>query len=106
MAGRPEQKRRAAHVNDAVKQARSTLARELIEVVEAVISNMRTLPANETTPEGRRDRAYLDAMGEGADDALSALRAKCKELGVEVGDDYECDGVNCPPRAHDHKVLL
>lgn len=21
-------------------------------------------------------------------------------------DDYECNGVNCPPRAHDHKVLL
>lgn len=22
------------------------------------------------------------------------------------GDEHECDGMNCPPRAHDHKVLL
>lgn len=26
---------------------------------------------------------------------------------AELADDgYECDGTNCPPRAHDHKVLL
>lgn len=25
---------------------------------------------------------------------------KCEEY------DYECDGTNCPPRAHDHKLLI
>jgi predicted HAD superfamily Cof-like phosphohydrolase len=23
-----------------------------------------------------------------------------------MDDDFECDGVNCPPRVHDHKVLV
>lgn len=31
---------------------------------------------------------------------------KCLEM-VEAGaETYECDGHNCPPRAHDHKVLV
>lgn len=63
MAGRPEQKRRAAHVNDAVKQARSTLARELIEVVRQHVGS---------------------CPGDTQLRLLTTLRAKCEELGVKV----------------------
>jgi hypothetical protein len=64
--------------------ARSTLAQKVLETVATTITNLRTLPANESTPEGRRDRAHLDVMAEGADEVADALRDLFRREGVEV----------------------
>lgn len=71
-------------LDEAKYDARSTLARQLIEVVEAeqcqVAEPKYRIREGEEFNGCTLGEAYNDAI----DDALSALRAKCKELGVEV----------------------
>lgn len=59
---------------DCVDGARSTLARQLIEAVQSVALYH---------PNGDGTNRYLAGWAI-KDDALTALRAKCKELGVDL----------------------
>lgn len=59
-------------------------------------------------------QAYQDNLGDGPT-ALQALRRRINRRIIEVleaeqvmdeymAQQFECDGTNCPPRAHDHRV--
>jgi hypothetical protein len=49
--------------------------------------------------------AYID-RAKGADSGLYPIVRFGPIQSLPIPGGYECDGTNCPPRAHDHKVLL
>lgn len=52
-------------------------------------------------------RAHRDMKYSELSTSLVTLRSTVNERLIEVlrVEGFECDGTNCPPRPHDHKVL-